>query len=44
LHFNETSGTEPAPHERQNLRAGEQAAASFSVPNLVPKGSVRTHF
>src|ERR1700733_8282242 len=39
LHFDETSGTEPAPRGSQNPRSGEQPVAPFSVSGFAPKGS-----
>ena len=39
LHFDETSGTEPAPHGSQNTRSGEQQVAPFSVLGFAPKRS-----
>ena len=38
LHFDETFGVEPAPHEGRNPRTGDQPGAPLAVSLTVPKG------
>ena len=41
LHFDETFGSEPAPHEGRNLGAGDQPGTPLAVSPQGPKGSCR---
>jgi hypothetical protein len=41
LHFNETFGSEPAPHEGRNPGASDQPGTPLAIQSLVPKGSYR---